>query len=91
MEKLYSLGKTIIEPKNIIGTKWNGWSEKFCDRMKIEFLDAKNCIYTSKPNRYPMTYTITEGKLLISDIKEPFELRGDVLFHGGLPAFEKAA
>ena len=83
--------KTIIEPESFIGTKWNGYSDMLCDRLKIEFVDPKNCIYISKPNRYPMTYSVTENKLFINEIKDPFELIGDVLFHGGLPAFEKAA
>ena len=91
MEKLSLLEKTVIEPKNIIGTKWNGCGKMFYDRVKIEFLDTKNCIYTSKPHKYPMTYTVAEGKIFISEIKEPFELIGDLLFHGGLPVFEKAA
>ena len=91
MEQLSSLENTAIEPETIIGTEWNGWGEMFCERLKIEFVDTENCIYISKPNKYPMTYTVFNDKIFISDIKDPFEVRGNMLFHGGLPVFKKAA
>ena len=87
------LGKTIVGSENLIGTRWVGWSNMFCGRLEVEFLDKTNCIYTSMPDKYPMTYTVTEGKIFFSDIdiKEPFELRGNMLFTGDLPVFKKAA
>ena len=91
MKEVSLLEKNTIEPQSIVGTKWNGWGGMFCDRLKIEFVDKTNCIYISKPNRYPMTYTVKGNKIFISEIKEPFELVGNVLFHGGLPVFQKAA
>ena len=91
METASLLEKTVIEPENLIGTRWVGWSKMFCGRLEVEFTDKTNCIYTSMPNKYPMTYTVTGGKLFFSDIKEPFELRGNMLFTGNLPVFQKAA
>ena len=85
------LERTIIKPEKLIGTKWRAWSEFVGDQMTVEFLDHTNCIYTSEPNRFPITYTVTGGNIFISSIKGPFELRGDVLFNNDLPAFEKAA
>lgn len=91
MKAVLWVEKTLIEPETIIGTKWIGWSEFIGDRIMVEFLDKKNCIYTSKPNKYPMTYTVMGGQIYISHIDEPFELRGHVLFNNGLPTFEKSA
>ena len=80
-----------IEPKDIIGTKWDGFGKMFCNRLKVEFVDHINCIYTSKPDEYTIPYTVTGGKIFISEIEEPFERKGDILFNGGLPVFKKAA
>ena len=82
---------TPVEAESLIGTKWVGWSDSLCDRMMIEFVDKKTCIYTSKPKEYPITYTVSGGKIFISHIDEPFELKGDVLFSFEIPAFKKAA
>jgi len=82
---------TLIEHDNIIGTKWVGWSEFVGSRMMVEFVDKTNCIYTSEPRKYPMTYSVIEGKIFLSHIKHPFELKGQVLFNNGLPTFEKVA
>ena len=83
--------KIIVKPENLIGTKWVGVSEIFSGRLMMEFLDKTNCVYTSKPDKFEMTYTVTEGKIFIGDIEEPFELVGNILFNGDLPVFEKAA
>jgi len=83
--------KKKIKPEELIGTKWIAWSEFVGDRITVEFLDKNNCIYTSKPNKYPMTYTVTGGDMFISNIEGPFELRGNVLYNNNLPVFEKAA
>jgi len=81
----------VIEPKQIIGTKWDSWCDSYKGLVSVEFIDKSYCIYTSEPKKYPITYTIEEGKLFISNIEGPFELRGDVLFNNDLPVFEKAA
>jgi len=91
MEASYLPEKNVIEAENLAGTKWIGFSKMFYGRLKVEFLDKTNCIYTSKPDKYPMTYTVASGKIFISDIQEPFELRGNMLFTGNLPVFEKSA
>jgi len=83
--------ETAIVPEEIIGTRWIGWSEFIGDRISVEFVDHANCVYTSRPNKYPMTYTVTGGKMFISYIDGAFELRGNVLFNNDLPVFEKAA
>jgi len=80
-----------INPEHLIGTKWNTWQNVFGDRVSVEFVDHSHCIFTSLPKKYPLTYTIQEGKVYIRDIEGSFELRGDVLFNNDLPAFEKAA
>ena len=85
------LKKTAIEPENIIGTKWIGWNKSIGDRMTIEFVDKKNCVYTLKPNKYPMTYTVTGDNIFISNIVGPLELMGNVLFINDIPILEKAA
>ena len=90
MEVEALLENTVIEPDDLIGTRWNGWGESFCDRMAIEFVDKTNCIYTSKPKQYPMTYTVTGGKVYISSLEDPFELKGNVLFNCDMPTFKKA-
>jgi hypothetical protein len=82
---------TFIKPGQLVGTKWKGWSELFSSRMSMEFVDKTNCIYTSQPKKYPMTYTVTDGKLFISEIEGTFELVGNVFFCNSLPVFEKAA
>ena len=83
--------KTVIKPEQLVGTKWFSWKKLLGDRISVEFIDTKNCIYTSQPNKYQMTYNINKGVLLISNIIGAFELRGNVLFNNDLPVFEKAA
>ena len=80
-----------IEPKKIVGTKWDSWCDRYRGSVSVEFVDNKNCIYTSREKKYPITYTVDEGKLFISNIEGAFELRGDVLFNNDLPAFQAAA
>ena len=82
---------TVIEQKQLIGTKWTCWCDEYRDQMSVEFVDNTHCVYTSQPKKFSMTYTVTEGKLLISEIEGAFVLRGNILFNNGLPAFEKAA
>jgi len=83
--------KTTIKPDLLIGTKWVSWSNEFAERMSMEFLDKSNCVYTSQPKKYPLTYTVTGGEVFISDIEGAFELRGNVLFNNDLPVFKKVA
>ncbi|MCL2271201.1 MAG: hypothetical protein FWC19_00150 [Treponema sp.] len=83
--------RTAIEPEKLIGTKWIAWSELVGERISMKFVDRINCIYTSQPNEYPMTYTVTGGDMFFSHIEGSFELRGNVLFNNDLPVFEKAA
>ena len=83
--------KTAIKTEHLIGTKWTSWKKLFGDKVSVEFVDQKNCIYTAKPKKYPMTYTVTGGQMFISNISGPFELIGDVLFNNDLPVFEKIA
>jgi len=90
MKEAKFLEKTAIEADRLVGTKWNSWSEFMGNRMTVEFVDHSNCVYTSKPRMYPMTYTVTGGKLFIREISRSFELRGNVLFNGDIPAFERA-
>jgi len=83
--------KTVIDSDQLVGTKWTSWKKMLGDKMSLEFVDKKNCIYVSQPNKYQMTYKVTEGDLFISMIMGAFELRGNVLFNNDLPVFEKAA
>jgi len=83
--------KATVEPKNIIGTKWIGWNKSIGDRIMIEFVDKRNCIYTLKPNKYAKSYIINGGNIYIYNIKVPFTLMGDVLFVNDIPILEKAA
>jgi len=83
--------KNIVQPDQLIGTKWVSWSKQFADRISVEFIDGKNCIYTSQPRKFPLTYTVTDGEIFIKNIEGAFELRGNVLFNNDLPVFEKAA
>ena len=85
------LKEAAVVPEKLVGTRWIGWSGFIGDRISVEFVDNANCIYTSKPNKYPMTYTVTGGKVYIKNIEGPFELRGDILFNNDLPVFEKVA
>ena len=87
-EKL--LEKSVIKPDQLIGTRWISWSKSFGDRYTVEFVDNSNCIYTSRPKKYPLTYTVTGGQMFISNIEGPFELIGNVLYNNDLPIFEKA-
>jgi len=80
-----------IKPDQLIGTKWLSWKKLLGDKVSVEFIDKKNCIYVSQPHKYQMTYNVTEGKLFINMIMGAFELRGDVLFNNDLPVFEKTA
>ncbi|MCL2185735.1 MAG: hypothetical protein FWB86_07795 [Treponema sp.] len=82
---------TAIDPEQLIGTKWKGFTDTFADRIFMEFLDKSNCVYTSRPNKYPLTYNVNKGKLYINHINGAFELRGNVLFINDYPVFEKAA
>jgi hypothetical protein len=81
----------VIEPRQIVGTKWKSWCSKYRNSMSVEFVDNKNCIYISQPKEYPETYVVAGGKIFISNIEGAFELRGNILFNNDLPAFEKAA
>jgi len=85
------LEKTAIVAEKLIGTKWNGWSEIFPNRISVEFVDRKNCIYTAQPRKFPLTYNVRGGELYINNIDGAFELRGNVLFNSDIPVFEKAA
>ena len=80
-----------INPEQLIGTKWKTWKNMFGDRITVEFVDNSNCIYTSRPKSYSLTYTVQEGVMYISNIVGSFVLRGDVLFNNDIPVFEKAA
>jgi len=91
MKTTLPLENTAIKLGELIGTRWTSWKKVFGDQISVEFVDKKNCIYTSHPEKYPLTYTVTEGKLFISNIVVPFELRGSVLFNNDIPAFERAA
>ena len=91
MKTEFLIKKTEIKPEQLIGTKWSSWKKLLGDRISVEFVDRKNCIYTSKPNKYPMTYNIAGGELFISNIMGAFELRGNVLYNNDNPIFEKAA
>ena len=91
MDTEFLTERTDIEPETLIGTKWVGWGEMFCDRLKVEFVDKTNCIYTSESKKYTLTYTVTKGKIFLSYVEKPFELRGNILFNGIFPAFQKAA
>jgi len=79
-----------IEPNKIVGTKWDSWCDRYKGSVSVEFVDNKNCIYTSKEKKYPVTYTVYRGKLFIGNIEGPFELRGDILYNNDLPAFQAA-
>jgi len=83
--------KTAIEPEKLIGTRWKGWSEIFSNQITVEFVDRRNCVYTAKPRKFPLTYNVREGNLFITNIDGPFELRGNVLYNNNIPVFEKAA
>ena len=91
MKRMEIVEKSVIDLDRIIGTKWVGWSEYTTNNMSVEFIDRKNCIYTASPQKFPLTYNISDGKLFISNIAGPFELRGNVLYNNDIPAFEKAA
>jgi len=91
MKKAKVLEKKVISPENFIGTKWTACDKMFCERMMLEFVDNKNCIYTSKPKKYSLTYTVTGGKMFISHVEGPFALKGDVLFNSGFPTFKKVS
>ncbi|MCL2211803.1 MAG: hypothetical protein FWB95_07770 [Treponema sp.] len=80
-----------VKPEQLIGTKWDSWCETYRGKMSMQFIDKSNCVYISVPNEFPMTYTVSEGKLYVSAIEGPFELRGDVLYNNDLPVFERAA
>ena len=82
---------TDIEPEQLIGTRWTAWNKLLGEQISVEFVDRTNCIYTSQPKKYPLKYTIAGGKVFISNIEGPFELRGRVLFNNDIPTFEKAA
>jgi len=83
--------RTVIKAEQLIGTKWSSWKKLLGDRVSVEFIDKKVCVYTAQPNKYTMTYNIAGGELYISNIMGSFELRGDVLFNNDLPVFEKVA
>ena len=85
------LKKNAIKPELLVGTKWISWGGTFGDRFSVEFIDKSHCIYTSQPKRFPLTYTVKEGKMFISNIKGVFELEGDVLFNNDIPSFQKAS
>jgi len=82
---------TAIDHDKLIGTRWISWSEFVGDRMTMEFVDKSNCIYTSKPRKYPMKYSVLGGQILFKEIEGTFVLRGNVLFSNDIPVFEKAA
>jgi len=81
---------TAVKSENIIGTRWVGWSDFVCTRMSLEFVDKKNCVYTSIPRKFPMTYSLDEGRIHIKEINCSFEMRGRILYHNNYPAFVKA-
>jgi len=91
MKTVPFLKKTTIVPENLVGTKWIGWSDFIRDRMTLEFVDKTKCIFTSKPNKYPITYIVNENNIVFSNVDDTFELRGNILFSGDIPTFVKAA
>jgi len=91
MENQIFEGKNAINPDQLIGTKWISLSNFFGDKMSFEFVDRTNCIYTSQPRKYSMTYKVLNDEIFISCLDGSFEVRGDKLFNNNLPAFKKAA
>ena len=83
------LERKAIKPEQFIGTKWTSWRKSFGDRYTVEFVDKANCIFTSQPKKYQLTYTVTGNQMFISKIDGPFELKGDVLYNNDLPTFER--
>jgi len=90
MKTIMTEGDAAINPEHLIGTKWTTWKNIFGNRMTVEFIDNSNCIYTSCPKSYFLTYTVQEGVIYINNIVGSFVLRGDVLFNNDIPVFEKA-
>jgi len=80
-----------VNPKNLIGTRWISRHEISGARTTVEFVDESTCIYATNPRKFPTTYTVKDGKIFINHIKLPFELKGQMLFNNGIPAFEKSA
>jgi len=91
METNFYEKKNAINPEQLIGTKWISLSYFFGDKMSFEFIDNTNCIYTSQPKKYSMTYKVLNDEIYISCLDGSFEIRGDKLFNNSLPAFRKAA
>ena len=91
MKTLEIAEKTDINHDKLIGTKWVAWSEYISSQMSVEFVDSRKCVYTSQPQKFPLTYNIADGELFISNIEGPFELRGSVLYNNDIPTFEMAA
>ena len=91
MEQMIGITPTPVEQEKLIGTKWSNWCELHHSQVSVEFVDKTNCIYMLKPRKFSETYIVTEGKLYISNIEGPFELRDNVLYNNDLPIFEKTA
>ncbi|MCL2277683.1 MAG: hypothetical protein FWC21_07270 [Treponema sp.] len=91
METTILTRKDVINPEQLVGTKWISLSNFFGDKMSFEFIDKTNCVYTSQPKKYPLTYKVQNNEIFISCLDEFFEVRGDRLFNKNLPAFKKAA
>ena len=91
MNNEQEIKRTAIKADQLIGTKWLSWKKLLGDKVSVEFVDKKKCVYTSQPNKYTMTYNVVGGELYISNIIGAFELKGNVLFNNDLPVFEKVA
>jgi len=90
-EELSKTVPTPIEHEKLVGTRWNNWCDLYQSQVSVEFVDNTNCVYSLTPRKFSETYTVSEGKVYISNIEGAFELRGNVLFNNDIPVFAKAA
>ena len=75
------------EHERIIGTKWLTILPDSKDTL--EFVDERFCIFTSKGKPQRIAYAVKENKVIIGNNLLSYEIREEVLYLIGYPAYNK--
>ena len=75
--------------ESIIGTKWHGAAPNSGDFL--HFVDKKFCISTSNGRSLRFSYTVNGNKVILGRDILSYELRENILYLIGYPAYYKTA
>jgi len=77
----------VIQPEDLIGTKWISSMSSLGFINDIEFIDRVNCVYTLISGPQESTYKIKGNSIIISN--NQYFLEGNTFFYKGYPYWVK--